>query len=256
MKPKDFIFGRGLKDFKVNINPTIADVMKNYIYFKDNQKSSEARNNVCDNILRNWKKIHPSLHSNEIMTPRCIKAKIESVWSKRMKIQKIKCKKEQANRLVDYRKICSNIFEIRKTKISLKKRKLIKSSSNFNPISSIQIAEDSETDEDSDMFDTKNDLDFVKKSEKNSLKLKHSSEMADRYKLSDRAFGALATSVLVDVGIIEKNNKSLIIDKSKARRSRLRERKIAESNVKFDGLALFFDGRKDLSFKAVNVLGM
>lgn len=66
---KDFIFGRGLKKFAQNNTPTIVDVMKNYVYEKENIKrnDNEARNNVCNKILEHWKKKFPSLVQRKLL---------------------------------------------------------------------------------------------------------------------------------------------------------------------------------------------
>lgn len=79
----------------------------------------------------------------------------------------------------------------------------------------------------------------------NTLKLNISAELADRYRITDRAFAALATGVLVDVGLVDSANTELVISKNKGRRSRAAKRKIEEVNNKFDGLAIYFDGKKD-----------
>lgn len=92
--------------------------------------------------------------------------------------------------------------------------------------------------------------DFVPENLKtNSLKLNLSAEIADRYHLSDRAFGAIASGVLADAGFIQSSNTNLIVDKNKARRSRLKKRKYEEDQLVFDGIALIFDGRKDETLK-------
>lgn len=87
----------------------------------------------------------------------------------------------------------------------------------------------------------------------NSLKLELSTEIADRYQLSDRAFGAITSAVLTDVGMVNSSNNDLIVDKNKARRSRLRKSCYEESKMCFNGLAIFFDGRKDETMKLLEV---
>ena len=72
--------------------------------------------------------------------------------------------------------------------------------------------------------------------------------MCERYQLSDRAGAAIATSTLQDMGIVNNEDKSLVIDPSKLRRERERCRKeICQeeiSNFKYVS-GLYFDGRKD-----------
>lgn len=84
------------------------------------------------------------------------------------------------------------------------------------------------------------------------ISLPNSSVIADRYNLSDRAFAAIASGVLVDVGLINDDNKELVIDRSKVRRERLATRK-ANSTIHnlCCGEALFFDGKidKTLTFR-------
>lgn len=88
------------------------------------------------------------------------------------------------------------------------------------------------------------------------MKFNISSELADRYALSDRAFAALASGVLSDAGIVNTQNTDFVVDTNKARRARLLKRKSEESKLIFDGTALFFDGRKDNTLKLVEVEGI
>lgn len=74
------------------------------------------------------------------------------------------------------------------------------------------------------------------------------SETCDRHGISDRSAAALASAVLQDVGIITPDNLSKVIDRSKVRRARQRNR---SNLLKIDKPAaehlqgLYFDGRKD-----------
>lgn len=72
----------------------------------------------------------------------------------------------------------------------------------------------------------------------------------DRHGVSDRSAAKLATAVLQDLGIIHEDDKSKIIDRNKVRRERHRVRKDA-SVINNDNklIALFFDGRKDMTMK-------
>lgn len=65
-------------------------------------------------------------------------------------------------------------------------------------------------------------------------------------------FAAIANAVLEDLGKIHPENKGLVIDRSKLRRAREKERKLlrnASKGINFTGL--FFDGRKDNTLKTI-----
>lgn len=82
------------------------------------------------------------------------------------------------------------------------------------------------------------------------LHLPTASAIADRYNISDRALAAITSGVLVDVGMIEENNKEFVIDRSKVRRERIALRKVNIENHDCEcGEALFFDGKIDKSIK-------
>lgn len=71
---------------------------------------------------------------------------------------------------------------------------------------------------------------------------------ADRYGISDRATASLATAVLIDVGIVTKDDQSLVIDKNKVRRERMKFRKSLQRNVNQSNdtiTSIYFDGRRD-----------
>lgn len=70
------------------------------------------------------------------------------------------------------------------------------------------------------------------------IKLEISAELADRFHISDRAFGAIALGVLADVGLIDSKHTDLIIDRSKASRARKAKRKAEEDKLYFDGTAV------------------
>lgn len=72
--------------------------------------------------------------------------------------------------------------------------------------------------------------------------------MSDRYRISDRATAAIASCVLKDVGLISEENLSLIIDKNKIRREKIKSRKEVQENEKLVDVrvkGIYFDGRKD-----------
>lgn len=77
-------------------------------------------------------------------------------------MQKSQSRKEVENRIIDFRKSCLKIFDIRKSESSLNKRQPSrqppKSSSNFDSSSSIKMEVDSESDENSDIVEDKGDI--------------------------------------------------------------------------------------------------
>ena len=66
----------------------------------------------------------------------------------------------------------------------------------------------------------------------------------DRHGVSDRAAASLGTAVLQDMQVINQGNKSQVIDRSKVRRERHKNRNdlTDDSSTPFPGL--YFDGRK------------
>ena len=71
---------------------------------------------------------------------------------------------------------------------------------------------------------------------------------AERFGISDRAAASLASAVLVDFGIITKEDASCVIDRSKVRRERSKLRKLLRSEaeeVKDNISGIYFDGRRD-----------
>lgn len=115
--------------------------------------------------------------------------------------------------------------------------------------------EDNEIDEYNQIDENDKDYEADTVSTRNNIKLVNTSLTADRYGISDRAVGALSSSLLADLGIITPDNKTMIIDKSKARRARIFQRKALESDTRFDGIGLFFDGRKDITLKTIEING-
>jgi len=67
----------------------------------------------------------------------------------------------------------------------------------------------------------------------------------DRRGVSDRCAAALATAVLQDVGMIKDNDYSMVIDRSKVRRERIKIRKQLQTSAVKEVSGLYFDGRKD-----------
>ena len=74
--------------------------------------------------------------------------------------------------------------------------------------------------------------------------------MCERYRVTDRCGAAIASSALMDAGVITETDKSLIIDKDKLQREMVHERELLrkEKDANFslvDGM--YFDGKKDIT---------
>ncbi|KAE8747832.1 hypothetical protein FOCC_FOCC005444 [Frankliniella occidentalis] len=70
------------------------------------------------------------------------------------------------------------------------------------------------------------------------------------FNITDRAAAALASALFLDVGLIQKDDASNIIDRSKVRREREKARAtLLEANRVTKPESLYFDGRKDLTLK-------
>lgn len=92
-----------------------------------------------------------------------------------------------------------------------------------------------------------------KASKYNTVKLNHIAIEAERHKVPDRVAAAIATATLIDFGIITSDDKTFVIDRSKIRRARQKQRKLrAESLEIHDMVALYFDGRSDETLKYEN----
>lgn len=73
---------------------------------------------------------------------------------------------------------------------------------------------------------------------------------ADRYDVSDTATAAIVSAGFLDAGIVTKDNRILVVDRSKIRRARVALRTSSVESLQAEELhAFFFDGRKDLSLK-------
>ena len=76
--------------------------------------------------------------------------------------------------------------------------------------------------------------------------LERTSEVCDRFQVSDRAGAAIATSVLSDLGYVTSEDRSEIIDKSKLRREKQKQRTALQREGDIQEIrGLYFDGRKD-----------
>jgi hypothetical protein len=83
-------------------------------------------------------------------------------------------------------------------------------------------------------------------------RLVHTAKASERHAVSDRAAAEIASSVLLDYGIITSEDYSEVIDRSKLRRERqkVREALRAESvNSSVAVCGLYFDGRKDKTLR-------
>ena len=71
--------------------------------------------------------------------------------------------------------------------------------------------------------------------------------MSDRTGVSDRVAATLASAVLEDSGLVNTDDLSLVVDRSRIRRARKRTRmeKTKQQNLKEPIESVYFDGRKD-----------
>ena len=70
---------------------------------------------------------------------------------------------------------------------------------------------------------------------------------ADRFGISNRAAAAIATAVLIDLGVVTNTDQSKVIDKNKLKRERMKLRKqlMDNDNQTMNVTSIYFDGRKD-----------
>lgn len=79
------------------------------------------------------------------------------------------------------------------------------------------------------------------------MRLPNLAATCDRFDVSDRVGASIATAVIDDLNLLQKNN-SLVIDKNKIRRERIKLRSELQSEIDFAKInlsSIFFDGRKD-----------
>lgn len=80
----------------------------------------------------------------------------------------------------------------------------------------------------------------------NTTEIIEVAKAADRWGISNRAAGAIATATLIDFGIISATDRKFIIDRNKVSRARDKVGTKQLRNLSFDNIqALYFDGRKD-----------
>ncbi|ESO05149.1 hypothetical protein HELRODRAFT_184690 [Helobdella robusta] len=81
---------------------------------------------------------------------------------------------------------------------------------------------------------------------RNLLQLPTLAKVCDRYRLSTRSAAAVASAVLVDVGLVSNEDSTLVIDKNKVHRAVSKARKNIFQNISEVSLnSIYFDGRKD-----------
>lgn len=252
-----FCFGSALKQFSNDTFLSMFDVMRHFLYIKRQTKNyCDTRKKVTQDIKDHF--IKNNGNREIVISDKVINDNIKKCWETREKLKKNK--KTNQRQVIQFRAICrDNIVDIGRCKCkgvpcchSRKKNPhllLIK-----KEIESDFVYSDSEVEQERPDLD---DREYVPvKSERNTVNLTLAAEVADRYHASDRAAAAIATAVLVDVGLINESDKKLVIDKSKMQRARVKKRQWEEANVSFDGQALFFDGRKDNTLKQRKINGI
>src|SRR6218665_1217953 len=73
----------------------------------------------------------------------------------------------------------------------------------------------------------------------------------DGHGVSDRCGASIISAVLQDVGVINEHDSSLVVDKNKVRRERVKARRQLSSKVDGSLRGLYFDGRKDRTLTQV-----
>ncbi|KAB7504140.1 hypothetical protein Anas_12113 [Armadillidium nasatum] len=94
--------------------------------------------------------------------------------------------------------------------------------------------------------------------QQNRRELRTLAEACDRYQISDRAGAAIASSVLVDFGLITRDKMQNVIDKNKLRRERnklRKERQKEEKNWFGNITGIGFDGRRDATLQISELNG-
>lgn len=94
---------------------------------------------------------------------------------------------------------------------------------------------------------------YAEKNQQMRIQLTAFAKTCDRHGISDRSAAALASAVLHDVGIVTPEDPSKIIDRSKVRRERQKNRSTLQlrelSEINLHGL--YYDGRKDKTLAQV-----
>lgn len=87
------------------------------------------------------------------------------------------------------------------------------------------------------------------------MSLKNVSAVCDRYGTSDRESAAIVSAAFQDLGVINNDDKSLVVDRHKLRRARQKTRRKVLNPKISTFVGLFFDGRKDQTLVQTNVNG-
>lgn len=86
------------------------------------------------------------------------------------------------------------------------------------------------------------------RSQRNTTKLVHTAQIADRYNLSNTQVAAVGNALLMDLNIVNSQDSSKLIDPNKVRRNRnIQRQKLTQSQKenRTPLIAFFFDGRRD-----------
>ena len=81
------------------------------------------------------------------------------------------------------------------------------------------------------------------------IPLQNFARECDRHGVSDRSAAKLASAVLQDLGVINEEDKSKVIDRNKVQRERVKSRRSANDSKIRELTGLYFDGRKDMTRK-------
>ena len=122
--------------------------------------------------------------------------------------------------------------------------KLVVLTENDNNIYSGEEEEDSNTDE-PPSIKASSQIECNQNAQ-NRMSLPTLAKICDRFSVSDQAGASIASAVLKDYGTVYRKNKNLIIDRSKVRREREKERRHNQSfQTPSSVQGLYFDGKKD-----------
>lgn len=94
----------------------------------------------------------------------------------------------------------------------------------------------------------------TKRQPNNNISMATVALTVDRYGISDRAPAAIVSAAFQDVGLVTKKDTSDVIDRSKIRRVRDKQRSILVNKplLLHDTFGLYFDGRKDKTLSMVD----
>lgn len=260
----DLCFGRGLESFTSTTSVTMMEVMRHYVFIKNNTTKGndcDARIKVTENLKKHFLSVNPT--KTILLSDKTIRDKLKKNWDKRQKF--IKNPKLYQKSIIDFRSACRLEFmDLSICKCSNKKfcnhnretnRKGVKTKTIGLSVEKSTPLLDSDTDSELDVVSKNYDEDYGDNSRTPKLNLSVLSELADRFNISDRACAGIASGLLTDMGKIDETNKESVIDRNKVRRARCKKRKSEEMKLTFNGTALFFDGRKDDTLKTLEING-